>query len=169
MEQGFFVFFLFVVALKAYGSSQARGRIEAAATACATTTAMPDLSHIGHLHCSLQQRQILNPLCEARNRTCILMDTVLASYPLNHNGNSGAVLNITDGVERIPGLESKTWNQALSSVNKLCDLQQVMTVPRQPHCPHLYSPRLRLGPGFPAVLRKALSSREAPQEDVGHA
>ena len=41
-----------------------------------TATAMPDPSHIYYLHCSLWQRQILNPLSEARDQTRILMDTV---------------------------------------------------------------------------------------------
>ena len=39
-----------------------------------TDTATPDLSHIFDLHHSSQQRQILNPLTEARDRTCNLMD-----------------------------------------------------------------------------------------------
>ena len=38
-----------------------------------TATAMPDPSHICDLHCSPWQRQILNPLSKARDRTCILM------------------------------------------------------------------------------------------------
>ena len=45
-----------------------------------TVTAMQDMSH----ECdngSLQQCQILNPLKEARDRTCILTDTVLGSWP----------------------------------------------------------------------------------------
>ena len=42
--------------------------------AYATVTAAPDLSHNGHLHYSSQKCSILNPLSEARNRTCILMD-----------------------------------------------------------------------------------------------
>ena len=37
------------------------------------TTATPDLSHICDLHHSSWQRQILNPLSEARDRTCNLM------------------------------------------------------------------------------------------------
>ena len=63
----------------AYGSSQARGGIRAAAKACATATATLDLSHICDLHCNLQQRQILNPLSEARDRTHILTETVPGS------------------------------------------------------------------------------------------
>ena len=40
-----------------------------------TTTAMPDLSHICDLSCSLQECQILNAL-KARDRTRILTDSV---------------------------------------------------------------------------------------------
>ena len=40
--------------------------------ATATATAMPDPSHVCNLHCSSQKCQILNPLSEARDRTCIL-------------------------------------------------------------------------------------------------
>ena len=43
--------------------------------AYATATAMPDPSRVCDLHCSLQQRWILNPLRGARGRTHILMDT----------------------------------------------------------------------------------------------
>ena len=42
--------------------------------ACATATAMWDLSRVCNIHCSSLQHWILNPLCEARDRTCILMD-----------------------------------------------------------------------------------------------
>ena len=40
-----------------------------------TATATPDLSCICNLHHSSRQRQILNPLIEARDGLCILMDT----------------------------------------------------------------------------------------------
>ena len=40
-----------------------------------TATAMPDLSHNCDLHHISQQRWILNPLSEARDRTRVLMDT----------------------------------------------------------------------------------------------
>ena len=53
--------------------------------AYATTTTMQDLSHICSLHCSSQQRQTLNPLVEARDRTHVLTDTL---NPLSYNGNS---------------------------------------------------------------------------------
>uniref|UniRef100_A0A8D0T181 Serine/threonine-protein kinase RIO1 n=1 Tax=Sus scrofa TaxID=9823 RepID=A0A8D0T181_PIG len=38
-----------------------------------TATAMPDPSHVYDLHHSSQQHQILNPLSEARDRTCVLI------------------------------------------------------------------------------------------------
>ena len=39
-----------------------------------TATAMQDLSCIGDLYHSSQQCRILNPVSEARDPTCILMD-----------------------------------------------------------------------------------------------
>ena len=42
--------------------------------AYATATASPDPSHICNLHHSSQKCHILNPLSEARDGTCILMD-----------------------------------------------------------------------------------------------
>ena len=59
----------------AYGSSQVRGQIGAAAEAYATGTATQDPSRICDLRHRLWQRQILKPLSEARDRTRILMDT----------------------------------------------------------------------------------------------
>ena len=41
----------------------------------AKATEMPDLSHICDLHNSSRQYWILNPLSEARDGTCVLMDT----------------------------------------------------------------------------------------------
>ena len=64
-----------------YGSVRARGQIRAAAAVAAytTATAMPDLSHACDLHHSLWQCQILNPLSEARDETCMLTETMLGS------------------------------------------------------------------------------------------
>ena len=42
--------------------------------AYATATAMQDLSCVCDLHHSSQQHRILNPLSEARDQTCVLMD-----------------------------------------------------------------------------------------------
>ena len=49
---------------------------------------MPDPSPICDLCHSLWQRWILNPLSEARDGTCILMDTNQVLNPQSHNGNS---------------------------------------------------------------------------------
>ena len=68
-ENAIFFFFLQPVA---YGSFRARGQIRAPAEAYAITTAKSDPSHICDLHHSLWQHWILNPLSEARDRTCIL-------------------------------------------------------------------------------------------------
>ena len=44
-----------------------------------TAIATPDLSHVCDLWHSLWQHQMLNPLSEARDWTCILMDTMTGS------------------------------------------------------------------------------------------
>ena len=53
-----------------------------------TTTATQDPSHICDLHRILWQHQILNPLSEAKDRTCILMDPSQVLNPLSYNRNS---------------------------------------------------------------------------------
>ena len=60
---------------------QARGRILAIAEAYTTATETQDPSCLCHLHCSLWQRRILNPLREAEDRTCILTETASGLYP----------------------------------------------------------------------------------------
>ena len=47
--------------------------VELQLLAYTTATALPDLSCICDLHHTLWQRQILNPLSKARDRTCNLM------------------------------------------------------------------------------------------------
>ena len=74
----FLFFWLFRVAPMAHGGSQP----------LATSTATPDPSCICNLYHSSGQRQILNPLIEARGQTCVLMDTSQISFLLSHNGNS---------------------------------------------------------------------------------
>ena len=49
--------------------------------AYATVTAVLDLSICAAYAAALVQHQILNPLSEAKDRTCILMDTMSGSYP----------------------------------------------------------------------------------------
>lgn len=56
--------------------------------AYATATAMLDLSCVCDLHHSLWQCWILNSLSEARDPTCILVDTSWDLNPLSHNRNS---------------------------------------------------------------------------------
>ena len=59
---------------EAYGGSQASGLIGAAAAGAYTTAiAMPDPGRVCDLHHNSQQRWILNPLSEARDRTRVLM------------------------------------------------------------------------------------------------
>ena len=53
----------------AYGSSQVRGQIGAAAAAYATATKTSEPSHICDIGCSLWQHGILNLLSEARDGT----------------------------------------------------------------------------------------------------
>ena len=62
-------------------------RLEAETELPLPTTATPDL-HLRYLHHSLCQCQILNPLSEARDRTCILVDTSQVLNLLSHHGNS---------------------------------------------------------------------------------
>ena len=70
-----FVFLPFGAVLVAYGGSQARGQMGDVAPGYNKATATQDLSGICDLHHSLGQRQILNPLSEARDQTHIPMDT----------------------------------------------------------------------------------------------
>ena len=61
----FLSFCYFLVRSASYGGSQAMGRIGAVAAG---------LRHTSNLHHSTRQRHILNPLNEAGDWTCILMD-----------------------------------------------------------------------------------------------
>ena len=68
-----FLFFgLFGAAPVAYGGSQSRCRIRALAAGLRHSNW--DLSCVCDLHHSSWQGQILNPLTEARDQTCILTD-----------------------------------------------------------------------------------------------
>ena len=88
-NKGYFLSFLcFKVVPVAYGSSSAGVELEPQLPAYATATAMCNPSLICDLHRSPQQCQILNPLSEARDRTCISMDTSQACFLLSHSGNS---------------------------------------------------------------------------------
>ena len=65
----------------AYGNSQYRGRIGAAAGAYGTATTTPDLGYLCDPHCSLCQGLILNPLSEARDQTHILTERMSGPEP----------------------------------------------------------------------------------------
>ena len=68
-------FFLFITSPAAYGGFQAKDRIEAAAAAYTTGMATPDPSRTCDLQYRLWKCWILNPLSQARDWTCIIMDT----------------------------------------------------------------------------------------------
>ena len=81
--------FFFTATHAASGISQAPSvKLDLQLPAYATATAKWDPSRVCKLHHGLQQHQILNPLSDVRDQTCILMDT---SRILNHNGNSPLV------------------------------------------------------------------------------
>ena len=69
-----YIFLPFRTAPVAHGASQARNR-SGIGYSCQPTS-------------QAQQLSILNPLCEARDRTCVLTDTSRVHNPLSHNGNS---------------------------------------------------------------------------------
>ena len=72
----------------AYGSSQARSGIRAAAARLYHGHSNAESSCICDLHHRLQQYWVPNPLRQARDITHILMDTSRVLNLLNHNGNS---------------------------------------------------------------------------------
>ena len=55
-----------------------------------TVTEMQDPSCVCNLHRSSRQHWILNPLSEAKARTCMLMDPSRVLNPLSHDGNSSS-------------------------------------------------------------------------------
>ena len=71
----FFFFGLFRAASSAYGDSQARGQIRAVAAGLHHSYSKAGSeTHLQPTHHSSQQRWILNPLSEGRNRTCVFTD-----------------------------------------------------------------------------------------------
>ena len=82
-------FLLFRVTLVAYGSFQARGQIRAAAAGlCHSHSNAGFKPHLWFKMLQLVATPDLNLLREARDRTCILMDTSQVHNLLSHNGNS---------------------------------------------------------------------------------
>ena len=77
------LFFFFRAAPEAYESSPGKGSNRSCN--CRPT---PTQHQIQAKSASLSQRRILNPLKEARDPSCVLMDTSPDLNPLSHNGNS---------------------------------------------------------------------------------
>ena len=76
---------LFRAVLVAYGGSKARGS-NLYSLYYSHSNAGSEL--ICDLHRRLQQRWILNPLSEARDQICLLMDASWVLNPLRHSRNS---------------------------------------------------------------------------------
>ena len=85
-------------------------RATAASLAYTTATATWDPSHICNLHHSSQQQWILNPLCEARDWTCILTNTSWAPYRWGTMGTWAHYRWATTGA---PGLFILIWNKVI--------------------------------------------------------
>ena len=81
-----FFSFLLRDAPMAYGSSQARDQI--GVTAAGLHHSHSNAGSKLHLHHSSRQHHILNPLNEARDQTCILMEISWDLNLLSHNRNS---------------------------------------------------------------------------------
>ena len=82
-----FSVFLFRATPAAYGTYQGRGRMgTAAAGLCHSHSNTRSKLHLGLT--PQWQCQILNPLSEARDQICILMDTSWVLNLLSHNRNS---------------------------------------------------------------------------------
>ena len=84
----FFFFFVFLGLHLQHIEIQIPVELEQQLPTYTTATAMGDPSHVCDLHHSSRQRQILNPLSEAGDRTGILMDTSQVLHLLSHDGNS---------------------------------------------------------------------------------
>ena len=76
------LFFFFLIAFQGHthGTWKFPGQGSNQSCSCRRATATPDLSCICDLHHSSRQRWILNPLIEARDWTCVLMDTSWVPY-----------------------------------------------------------------------------------------
>ena len=88
------LFVLFKATPVAYRSSQGRHQIGATAAGLCYSHSNTRSRCICDLCCSLRQGRILNPLSEARDPTCILMDTSQILNPLSHKGDSHCLNNL---------------------------------------------------------------------------
>ena len=89
-----FFFFIFRTAPVAMEVPRLGVELELQLLAYITATAMPGLSHVCDLNHSSPQCRILNPLSEARDRICILMDPSQVLKLLSHDGDSHISFNI---------------------------------------------------------------------------
>ena len=78
-EAGNFFFFLFRAVPTHMEVTRLGVKFEPQLLAYVAATARPDLSCICDLHHNLQQHHIFSPLSEAKDRTCVLLDTILGS------------------------------------------------------------------------------------------
>ena len=101
---GGFFFFLRAVPT-AYESPRLRVESELQMQAYTTASATWDLSHICDLHYRSPQHPLLNPLSEARDQTCILMDTSRIHFHCTTTGTPGFL--ILDPVLHSNSLEEK--------------------------------------------------------------
>ena len=92
----FFFPALFEAKPTAYGSSQAKVKLELQLPAYTTATATWDLSHVCDPHHNSQQCWILNPLSRARDRTS--SSWIIDSLLLSHNRNSYITNFIINGL-----------------------------------------------------------------------
>ena len=76
----FFFFFFFRAAPTAYGNSQTRGQIRAAATGLHHSHSNENPSHVFNLCHSSWWRWTLNPLSGTRDQTWVFMDTSWVHY-----------------------------------------------------------------------------------------
>jgi len=88
--------FSFRAAPEAYGSSWAKGQIRAAAAGLHHSHSNARSEPRLWPHHGSRQHWILNPLSDARDRTCILMNASRILNPLGQNGNSKSSLYVLD-------------------------------------------------------------------------
>ena len=83
-----FYFIFFKAAPAAYGNSQARGQIRAAAASLYHNPTNAESELCLQTTSQIMVTPDLNPLGKARDQTHILMDTSQVHYLLSHDGNS---------------------------------------------------------------------------------
>ena len=136
-----------------------------------TATATPDPSCILDLHRSLRQYRILNPLREARDRTCILMDTSQVLHLLSHNENSstsffGPDLDFVgqDGLKKPKAHTQVEGRQDLLKCGSKADSQPWHQLP-----PTRPPQMMSMVPSAPPITGSALLNPETASAGLGDA